>query len=541
MALHVIRPTKHPTTGIYRVRGRYPAEIAAIYGKTEFKVSLGTRDPEVAKAKAPAVLAELEKKWRQDSLAFALSCAEAAGLEPIDLTRRQVEALAGEIYLGFAKEHEDDPGEAVRWQEGLTRDARALATLGPGMNAWQFQQRRWSQRISRHLEERGLTISLASRQALGSAVFSHMKAAQARLQRRADGDFSPDVYEKRFPTWEAPAAKRTLDAIFEPYADEAKLAASSRARFKSVIRKLLVEHIGRDDFGAITTASLLSWKDKLLAEGLSARTVRDVHLAAVKAACSWAVVQKRLATNPALGVKVIVKHKPQSRSQKGFSLVEAMTILTAAYCVVDEGRLAPDRYAARRWTPWICAYTGARVNEITQLRAEDIIAQSDEHTVDPVWMIHITPEAGSTKNACARDVPIHSHLIEQGFLAFVRSVGTGPLFYDPSRARGGSRAHPIHKKTGERLAAWVRELGVDHSELQPNHGWRHRFKTVCLTQAIEEIVINRIMGHAETTEGRKYGDVWPSVAKAAIEKLPRYQIGAASRQPLKTPSLALVV
>ncbi|MEC5293197.1 hypothetical protein, partial [Aurantimonas sp. C2-3-R2] len=27
---------------------------------------------------------------------------------------------------------------------------------------------------------------------------------------------------------------------------------------------------------------------------------------------------------------------------------------------------------SRRWVPWICAYTGARVNEITQLRRQDI-------------------------------------------------------------------------------------------------------------------------------------------------------------------------
>jgi integrase len=41
--------------------------------------------------------------------------------------------------------------------------------------------------------------------------------------------------------------------------------------------------------------------------------------------------------------------------------------------------------------PWICAYTGARVNEITQLRANDVV------NVDGIDCIRITSEAGTVK------------------------------------------------------------------------------------------------------------------------------------------------
>jgi hypothetical protein len=371
VALHVIRPTKHPRTGIYRVRGRYPAELAAVYGKTEFKVSLKTRDREEARVQAPLVLAELHKRWRRDSLAFATKQAEAAGLEPIELTRLQREALAREIYRAFVKANEEDPGEPSAWKERLDEEARVLNMFRESSptGGWQFQQRRWSAVIREHIDSRGLTISQASLQELKSAVFRHMQAAQRHLMRNAEGDYRPDDHAQRFPAWNAPAKKRTLEAIFGPYAAEAQLAPSTRARFKSVIRRLLVEHIGRDDFGAITGEKLISWKNKLLEEGLAPRTIRDVHLAAVKAACNWAVSERLLASNPAVGVKVIVKKRPQTRTQKGYTLAEALTVLTAAASVVNDGRLMPDRYAARRWVPWNCAYTGARVNEITQMRA----------------------------------------------------------------------------------------------------------------------------------------------------------------------------
>ena len=54
---------------------------------------------------------------------------------------------------------------------------------------------------------------------------------------------------------------------------------------------------------------------------------------------------------------------------------------------------------------------------------------------DGVWAIRLTPEAGTIKTGEARTVPIHNHLIEQGFLDFVKLAGSGPLFYQPSARR----------------------------------------------------------------------------------------------------------
>ncbi|QDZ10420.1 hypothetical protein [Devosia ginsengisoli] len=70
-----------------------------------------------------------------------------------------------------------------------------------------------------------------------------------------------------------------------------------------------------------------------------------------------------------------------------------------------------------RWVPWLCAYTGARSGEITQLRKQDI-----EQHKDGFWILHITPEAGTVKGSMPRTVVLHDHLIEQGFLDFVRKA-----------------------------------------------------------------------------------------------------------------------
>lgn len=165
--------------------------------------------------------------------------------------------------------------------------------------------------------------------------------------------------------------------------------------------------------------------------------------------------------------------------------------------------------------PWTCAYTGARVNEITPLTSRDLVRR------DGIWMIRI--RGANNKSRTFREVPLHSHLIEQGLLDCAKSRGSRPPFYDPRRSRGGKDSNPHHKKVGERLAEWVRSLGIDEG-VAPNHGWRHRFSSIARFVGMPEDVRNIIQGHAGARVADHYGETWPLVALREIEKLPRYLI-----------------
>ena len=44
---------------------------------------------------------------------------------------------------------------------------------------------------------------------------------------------------------------------------------------------------------------------------------------------------------------------------------------------------------------------------------------------DGIHAVRITPEAGTVKGGKARVVPLHEHLIAQGFLKFVGGSGQG--------------------------------------------------------------------------------------------------------------------
>jgi integrase len=244
---------------------------------------------------------------------------------------------------------------------------------------------------------------------------------------------------------------------------------------------------------------------------ISAKTVKDSDLAGLKSVFGWAVVNRRMASNPATGITIKIGKQVRTRS-KGFTEEEAVTVLTHAWNHTAGDREHAKTAAAKKWTPWLCAYSGARIGEMAQLRKVDIRQQGD------IWLMVITPEAGTVKNKEVREIPIHSHLTQLGFLTFVEASADGHLFLTPS-AKGGVRGPWLGLKN--RVADFVREV-VSDIRVAPNHAWRHLFKTVGREHDIQERVLDAICGHAATTEGGKYGDVTLRAKAKAMAVFPRF-------------------
>lgn len=261
------------------------------------------------------------------------------------------------------------------------------------------------------------------------------------------------------------------------------------------------------------------WAQGLITAERTAVTVRDVWTVAVRTVFGWAVGRKLLTRNPFAGVKIKVPKKRRLRD-KAFTREEVSIILNAASRITDT---KSKGNAARRWVPWLCAYTGARAGEIAQLRGTDVIERDDIHA------LNITPEAGSVKTGQARLVPLHQHLIEQGFLKFVAASGKGPLFYkEPIAAPAGTDATNPPKaryvKAREHVGTWVRGLGITDPEVKPNHAWRETFKLIGYRNDITERVLDAIVGHAPVSVGRGYGLPTLRDKAHAFLKFPRYEL-----------------
>jgi integrase len=217
------------------------------------------------------------------------------------------------------------------------------------------------------------------------------------------------------------------------------------------------------------------------------------------------VDNRRLPANPAerIGVDVRVKAAETIRS---FTDEEARTILKAAL---------QERHPVRRWVPWLCAYTGARVSEVCQLRAEDVVQ------VDGIWCLKLAPEAGSLKtHSSERAIPLHPAVLESGFLDFMRSVRSGPLFAALTPDKFGNRGGNGTKV----LSRWVRGLGLVDPRLSPSHSWRHRLKTLGRRHGLALDLVNAITGHGRKTVADGYGEFPMPALYREIQKIPTLEL-----------------
>lgn len=278
-----------------------------------------------------------------------------------------------------------------------------------------------------------------------------------------------------------------------------------------------------DDARRLTSQELTAWRDEKLAT-LAAKTVKNKHIAAVKAVFQRAVEDHKLENNPALLVKVRAA-APRRTREKGYTDDEAIVVLNAALAyepiIRDNAKTTESAKlsAAKRWGPWLCALTGARVVEIMQLRRIDILLDGG------IDYIRITPDAGSVKSGLYRDVPLHPQLVELGFLDFVARSTSEYLFCTPS---DDPNKRPAEVPAG-RLSTWLREAKLTPPGVQPSHAWRHRFKSQSIDLDLSQRVVDAIQGHSGRTASDGYGDVSLRAKHAAILRLPHYDVTACQK------------
>jgi integrase len=553
MLFRLVRPVKRFGSSMSYYQQRIPADVRAraigrklaipIGEKTHSYVitaqapsvrfSLRTRDPVETKIRQAKATAYLETVWR------------ALREKPTSLTQKQATALAGELYRAWADGEQREKTIGITWtpqgwvNHQITPEEDAAAFKSGAENLDRIAgagvpenlERTVGPLVDRLLLARGIaSVDSDTRLILLDAFILALRDAMQHRERNAGGDYSPDPKAHRFPEWKSPDAKSaeptkaasSLTGLVEEWWREAKAAGLKRSTYENHRNSMaaLVAFLRYDDPNQLTPADIVRFKAHRLGtinprngRPISPRTVKDTDLGGLRAVFGWAVANHRLPSNPAVGITVKLS-KPVKLRSKGFSDREATAILSAATNLKRAGE-QPRTFAAKRWVPWLSAYMGARVGELAQLRKQDV-RQEDGH-----WVITITPEAGTVKTNEARDVVIHPHLVEQGFVDFVAASPPGHLFLKVSKE--GEVRGPL-RGLKNRLAEFARAIVTDPN-VAPNHGWRHRFKTVGMKAGIAPRILDAIQGHAPSSAGDSYGDVTIGTQAAAIGRLPRIETG----------------
>ncbi len=484
---------------------------------------------------------------------------DAAEQGPQQLDHRQLVALSGDVYRLYVEIYERDPGTTFQWaahkafaraaMEGrlkasaivpgqIARDEVDQASnifgddLTAGVNAlppgepYEALEARFGLLADWALSQRGIELDPDTRRKFMVQVASASIDAGWRLKRAAAGDYTPDPRAARFPPFETKDSSVTLQSLLEGWWTEAAAVGRKQSTYEAYSGTIetLSAFLKHDDARRITEADILRFKTHRLTE-VSPKTVRDKDLAGLKSLFRWGVSNRKLTSNPVENVTVLRGKRRRTRSP-GFTDHEAAEILSRSFNYRPEGNEGAHSVAAKRWLPWLCAYTGARIGELAQLRTQDVFLDAE------TWCLRITPEAGTVKTDQARVVPIHQHMIDQGFLDFVRGRRDGPLFADGTRVDG----KPVGSESlVNRLRDWVRAI-VPDPNVQPNHAWRHRLKTQFRDLRIEQRVADVIQGWSEedsNNAGSGYGEVSLKAKADAIKAIPRYQVEQTVRNAVR--------
>lgn len=508
-------------SGVYHYRRRIPDDVRRALRELDAAAGAGSRrqDKREEKKRLGRDKARAEAAWEKYDREVEARWAQLRQGRIRGLSLVQIQALAGDIYRRWlngyhpARFHagisagvalglmEEIDGEQPRQVTKPIDDDAALESLH-------------GYHVDAVLAARGLIVNSHARWHLIQAAQRAAKHACRAALKKINGDLRPDPDENLYPAWPDPETT-TLSGLCASWVRARPTAKpDTHAAFKACIDKFIA-FVGHDEVAKVSADDIRGWirylKEK---QGLSDVRIKDGYFAAIKTVFNSARKHGLISTNPCDTVNPDGEPLPRTR-EKDLRDSEIYAILKAS--LTPNAQVCEDVANTRRWVPWLIAYSGARVAEITRLESKHIIFEAG------VWGIDIQ----RSKNGRPRIVPVHRHLIEQGFLEFVRSREGLPLFFGKEKLKEAKLT--IHKTRAEGLAEWAREVaGIEPGTVAPNHGWRHRFKTECRRVGMDREVRLYIQGHAFKMEGEKYGFFPIGITAAWMELFPSYVVSGKS-------------
>lgn len=466
----------------YSLRRRIPLDLVGHYGKQEITLALGTSDPKEARRLLPLKWSllneEFERLRDQNSEAAEVVEKPISELSPTLIALVNLDTLRDE------------------------RDAAAkVGNLGPFI-----QQKRDALRLVQAMldGERRATDDLrvleGQRNALralltGENAFS---VSAARKARQALSEAQNQ--ERRFVT-------TTWDQLINRWAVERKKDAKSRKAHEAVAR-WFSERVGQKRIEEITKRDVLEFKNALLKEGVSASNI-NVKLTRLRTLLNYAHDNDLIAYKPATGIRVLDTEAGRNK-RKPFDL-PALEKLFNGPVHAAGARPTGGKGEAAYWLPLLALYTGARMEELGQLRPSDVTltayAGSDGGQRE-AWCIQITSDDGDglkLKNAGSeRTIPVHPELERLGLVGFCTAAKTAKQdsLFPALKPNVHGR---LTAKWGEWFSTYLRNVcGVTDKRIV-FHSFRHTFKDYARNSGIAEGVQRQLMGHAGKDVADGYG------------------------------------
>ncbi len=540
---------------IKRVPGSLQEAVARVLNngkarETWLKRSLGTKDQNEANKRAKPVLIEFEKTLERAKQLTARRPLRTS-LSPVEIKRmadyRYATALANhDEYLRVAPEAERDLRELdpdIEW-EGSIPEFGLSATQIADFNATLPEMLREAQTALAHGDishiefqanqvldafQINLDRNCPSYRELGLALLRAEVRVLRAIQQRFAGEpieapTLPPLNRQTAPTGEtltnalagwkrqrerSPGTvteyERAIKLFTELHGDLP--VAQIRRNHARAFREAL-QDVPRKRGGKLLNAplpELAEWGRKHQdAQKIGAGTVNKL-LGGVQAVAVWArdngVIPDDVHWADPFAKMRLGRNEPV-RGGAPFEPEELKAIFGTPVFTAGE-RPIGGRGDAAYWLPLLALFTGARLGELTSLRASDVT----RHPLVGCVCIHITTDAKAGKRLknrhSERVVPIHPQLIELGFLEYVtaqsKSRGANAWLF-PLVAPGTTGTKTWSKWFGRYIRA--------HGVIDPAkvfHSFRHNFIDALRAAGVAEEINNALAGHSDGSVHAAYG------------------------------------
>ncbi len=308
--------------------------------------------------------------------------------------------------------------------------------------------------------------------------------ASAPLGRAID-DFI-DEHSRQWPEKTRKQVRAYLNILVEYFGSERLLEAISKQDASEVKKVLQALPASRNTKPALKALSLSEAVKVKGHRRISPKTINS-HIDTFRRFFDWSERHGHAPHKLFEGMKV-PKAKNAATERKPFSKEQTALIFNE----LTQNPSGLVRKESNKWASLLGLFTGARLNEICQLETADVQCE------DSIWFLNITDEGNGMKrvkaDASRRKVPLHSEMINLGFLKFVESQrSNNRLFSDYNfNANGGY---------GRSLGRWCNEtflpkLGLKEPSLV-FHSFRHTMITRLAQANVAEPVIKGLVGHAQ--------------------------------------------
>lgn len=295
-----------------------------------------------------------------------------------------------------------------------------------------------------------------------------------------------------------PKAKQGIADLIEPWKVRQKPKDASIREFDRAVARFNEKH---PDLAVcdIESVHIVEYRDWLTGQSLAAATV-EKHMNAIKALLGIAVERNVIKHNPASKIKPPKASKDDGDAREPFGLSDLKLIFSSPIYrggEVSEG----GKGEAAFWLPLMGLFSGAREEELCQLRLDDFREEEGVH----YYLIRRKHKEQDTKtDSSVRRVPIHRELIRQGLLRYIQTL----------RIRGEEWLFPllVPDVKGNRSGNWSKWF---HRYLRQTikitdpalvfHSFRHTFKDGCRECLIPEDVHDALTGHTNANVSRSYG------------------------------------